>query len=208
MAASSIPLFPLNTVLFPGGILPLQIFEVRYLDMIGKCIAEHTEFGIVPLISGSEVRQADKREVLAPVGTMAGIEEWSRPQAGLIRVVARGAQRFRILSSEAGKNGLWVGEVEMMEDDLPVTVPIELQNAADMLASLIASLKSRGGDGVQLPMREPFNLGDCGWVANRWCELLPIATSEKEHLMALDNPMLRLELVQDLLDQFGLGTEA
>ncbi|HTD06283.1 LON peptidase substrate-binding domain-containing protein [Undibacterium sp.] len=204
MSSRSIPLFPLRTVLFPDGLLPLQVFEVRYLDMIGKCIASQSEFGIVSLAEGSEVRKLDGKEVLAPVGTVAKIDEWGKPQPGLIRINCIGGERFRILSSEQLKHGLWVAEVESLEDDHSIPIPQELQITADMLQSLITALQKKVGEGGELPMRPPYRLNDCGWVANRWCELLPIALTEKQHLLALDNPLVRLELVQDLLDQLGL----
>ena len=205
MRARTIPLFPLKTVLFPDGYLPLQVFEVRYLDMIGKCISNQSEFGIVALAEGSEVRKMDNKEVLARVGTIAKIDEWGKPQPGLIRITCIGGSRFKILSSEQLKHGLWMADVEAMENDNSIPIPQELQIASDMLQSLISALQKKVGEGGELPMRSPYRLSDCGWVANRWCELLPISLTEKQHLLALDNPLLRLELIQDLLDQLGLS---
>ncbi|MES2104880.1 MAG: LON peptidase substrate-binding domain-containing protein [Pseudomonadota bacterium] len=204
MSSKSIPLFPLKTVLFPDGLLPLQVFEVRYLDMIGKCIANQSEFGIVSLAEGSEVRKLEGKDVLASVGTIARIDEWGRPQPGLIRLNCIGGTRFKILSSEQLKHGLWMAEIEAMESDHSIGIPQELQITSDMLQSLISALQKKVGEGGELPMRPPYRLNDCGWVANRWCELLPIALTEKQHLLALDSPLVRLELVQDLLDQLGL----
>src|SRR4051812_34751455 len=101
---TSIPLFPLNTVLYPDGHLPLQVFEVRYLDMVKKCIANEEPFGVVSLLHGAEVRLPDGDEVLSDVGTLARIEEWSAPMPGLLHIKCVGTSRFRVFSSERLKN--------------------------------------------------------------------------------------------------------
>jgi Lon protease-like protein len=204
MASPSIPLFPLNTVLFPDGVLPLQIFEVRYLDMIGKCIAEGTEFGVVALTHGSEVRKPGETETIAPVGTTAKVIASESPMPGLLQIVCTGTKRFRIVSSEQLKNGLWTAEVSGLAPDHVVAIPAELQNTADTLGRLIASLQNDRLPVGQMPVTPPYRLDECGWVANRWCELLPISPAQKQRLLELDNPMLRLELVQDLLSEQGL----
>lgn len=204
MTSASIPLFPLNTVLFPDGVLPLQIFEVRYLDMINKCIANGTQFGVVSLTHGTEVRKPGATETIAAVGTMARIVEWHAPMPGLLQIVCNGAARFRISSCEQLKHGLWMAEAIAIDHDQAVAIPSELQNTADALGRLIASLQ---GDGVpirQMPVAAPYRLDECGWVANRWSELLPISSAQKQRLLELDNPVLRLELIQDLLGEQGL----
>jgi len=107
-ALRSIPLFPLGTVLFPGGLLPLRIFEVRYLDMIGKCHRTGEPFGVVSLTQGSEVRVAGaEAERFSTLGTLAEIREFTTPQPGLMQIECVGTQRFRIRSSELQKHGLW-----------------------------------------------------------------------------------------------------
>lgn len=198
---SSIPLFPLNTVLFPDGVLPLQIFEVRYLDMIGKCIADGSQFGVVSLTHGSEVRKPGETETVAPVGTMAKVIASEAPMPGLLQIVCIGTTRFRISSTSQLKHGLWMAEVSALEEDQVIAIPAELQNTADALARLIASLQSDSVPVRQMPVNR---LDECGWVANRWCELLPISPAQKQRLLELDNPVLRLELVQDLLADQGL----
>jgi Lon protease-like protein len=199
-----VPLFPLSTVLFPGGLLPLQIFEVRYLDMINKCIADGTGFGVVSLTQGGEVRKPEVHEAFAPVGTMAKVLEWQAPLPGLLRIVCGGVSRFRIVSSELLKHGLWMATVEPIADDLPVALPDELRNTAGALEKLIDSLRKEGVPDADMPVRPPYRFDDCGWVANRWCELLPAPAGQKQRLLELDNPLLRLELVQDLLAEGGL----
>jgi len=204
LTLSSLPLFPLGTVLFPGGVLPLRIFEVRYLDMIGKCHRAGAPFGIVSLTQGSEVRVPGARETFSDVGTLATITELATPQPRLLQIRCTGAQRFRITRSERLKHGLWVAEVQRIDDDMAVPVPEDLQGTADALRQLIQALQLREPPPAQMPLQEPWQLDDCGWVANRWCELLPLPLELKQRLMALDNPLVRLELVSDLLARAGI----
>jgi Lon protease-like protein len=210
----SLPLFPLGTVLYPGGLLPLRIFEVRYLDMIGKCHKNGAPFGVVALTQGSEVRKAEPhapagdgfaREEFNAVGTLATITEFSVPQPGLMAIQCRGEQRFRISNREKLKHGLWIADVTRLEDDLPVKVPNDLQTSANALAKLIKTLQQRETPQERLPLARPFRLDDCGWVANRWCELLPLPLELKQRLMELENPLVRLELVSDILERSGIS---
>lgn len=210
----SLPLFPLGTVLYPGGLLPLRIFEVRYLDMIGKCHKMGAPFGVVSLTEGSEVRKADSgkptgdgfaHEDFNAVGTLATITEFSVPQPGLMSIRCEGAQRFRISNREKLKHGLWIADVTRMEDDMTVTVPEDLQPSANALGKLIKSLHQRDVPGDQMPLVPPYRLDDCGWVSNRWCELLPIPLELKQRLMELENPLVRLELISDILERTGIA---
>src|SRR3954468_20928573 len=114
LTLQSLPLFPLSTVLFPGGVLPLRIFEVRYLDMIGKCYKAGAPFGVVSLTQGSEVRQPGSTEAFAQVGTLATIHDFEQPQSGLMLLRATGTQRFRITASDQLRHGLWVADVERL----------------------------------------------------------------------------------------------
>ncbi|MHB1123512.1 MAG: LON peptidase substrate-binding domain-containing protein [Ramlibacter sp.] len=202
----SLPLFPLGTVLFPDGLLPLRIFEVRYLDMIRRCQRAGAPFGVVCLTQGSEVRQPGATEAFHSVGTLATVTRLETPQPGLMVIRAGGTQRFRITSREQLKHGLWVADVERLPADQPVPVPPDLQPTAEALGKLIESLKEREGPERELPLQEPWRLQDCGWVANRWCELLPLPMEMKQRLMELDNPLLRLELVGDVLARTGIAS--
>jgi Lon protease-like protein len=203
-ATITIPLFPLNTVLFPGGVLRLQIFEVRYLDMIGKCLAENAPFGVVSLTQGAEVRLPEQVEEFEQGGTLAMIEASATPSPGLMHVRCRGEMRFDVLASECGPGGLWQAKVRLMDDDQLVRLPSELIGAADALGRVVASLGEI--DIERWPLLPPFHMNDCGWVANRWCELLPIDNRQKQALLMLDNPLIRLELMHDMLDEHGLIT--
>jgi Lon protease-like protein len=209
-AAYTLPLFPLNTVLFPQGHLALQIFEVRYLDLIGKCYKNGTPFGVVALTQGQEVRQRDPavptgdafaNEVFADVGTLARITEFASPQAGLMVIHCSGGERFRIRARQQLKHGLWTAEVEPVAADLPTPIPPDLQPYAHALARLIEQQQARESLLEFLPIAQPYRLDDCGWVANRWCDLLSMPAAQKQSLLQLDSPLLRLELVGDLLSR-------
>lgn len=214
LTLNSLPLFPLGTVLYPGGMLPLRIFEVRYLDMIGKCHKTGAPFGVVSLTQGSEVRKSDKRqaggdgfalEEFSMVGTLAMIAEFAAPQPGLMMIRCEGAQRFEISSRQKLKHGLWIADVTRLDDDQSVKIPEDLQGTANALGKVIKSLQERNIPEGQMPLATPYRLDDCGWVANRWCELLPIPLELKQRLMELDNPLVRLELVSDILERTGIA---
>jgi Lon protease-like protein len=209
-APQTLPLFPLNTVLFPQGHLALQIFEVRYLDLIGKCYKNGTPFGVVSLLQGQEVRQRDPsiltgdafaNEVFADVGTLARITEFASPQAGLMVIHCSGGERFRIHTRQQLKHGLWVAEVDAVPADMATPIPVDLQPYAHALARLIEQQLERESQLEFLPIAQPYRLDDCGWVANRWCDLLSMPASQKQSLLQLDSPLLRLELVGDLLSK-------
>lgn len=210
----SLPLFPLGTVLYPDGLLPLQIFEVRYLDMIKKCHKTGTPFGVVSMTEGSEVRKAESNypggdgfahEAFNSVGTMATITEFLTPQPGLMTIRCKGVQRFKILSREKLKHGLWVATVTTLDADMVVQIPNDLQASANALGKLIKTLQQREVPTEQMPLLAPYRLDDCGWVSNRWCELLPISVEMKQRLMELENPVVRLELISDILDRSGIA---
>ncbi|MDI1272719.1 LON peptidase substrate-binding domain-containing protein [Polaromonas sp.] len=213
LTLSSLPLFPLGTVLYPGGLLPLRIFEVRYLDMIGKCHKTGAPFGVVALTQGSEVRKAGDgpsgdgfaSEAFYNVGTLATITSFSVPQPGLMVIRCSGTQRFEISSREKLRHGLWIADVTRLDDDQTIAVPEDLRGTANALGKLIRTLQERGVPPDQMPLEPPYRLDDCGWVANRWCELLPMPLELKQRLMELDNPLVRLELVSDILEKTGIA---
>lgn len=201
---TALPLFPLGTVLFPGGVLPLQVFEVRYLDMIGRCQRLGRPFGVVALAQGREVRQpgADE-ERLHGVGTLARIARLEQPQPGLLLIECRGGQRFALDRTSRLKHGLWVGDIHRLLPDPAVPVPDDLRHVAETLRRVHQRLRTHAPP-APLPPAEESDWDDCGWVANRWGELLPLPLATRQRLMALDNPLLRLELVADMLAA-GLG---
>ena len=210
LTLQSLPLFPLNTVLFPGGSLQLQIFEVRYLDLIGRCHKTGAPFGVVSLTQGEEVRRPEPagdgfaHEAFVDIGTLATVTEFSAPQAGLMRVRCTAGERFRITRRERLKHGLWVADVQFLPADQAIPVPDDLRMVAQALESLLKNLQTRMAP-TDLPVQTPYRLDDCAWVANRWCELLQLPPELRQGLMQLDNPLLRLELVGDFLSRNGIA---
>ena len=206
LTLSSLPLFPLGSVLFPDGVLALRVFEVRYLDMVRKCHQAGAPFGVVSLTQGQEVRQAGApEERFSDIGTLAVIEQLETPQPGLITVLCRGSQRFRITRRSHLPHGLWTADVGHIERDLTVPVPEDLKKASTALAQVLNTLQVRDPGMPHLATPTAAQLDDCGWVANRWCELLPIPLELKQRLMELENPLVRLELVGDVLERTGIA---
>lgn len=204
MSQAAMPLFPLTTVLYPQGVLNLQIFEVRYLDLMKNCLRDNTPFGVVSLLDGNEVRRPEEKIQLAKIGTLVVIEKHEFVTPTLIDISAVGTQRFTLLSAQQEKNGLWMGEIQTMPADPVVEIPDYLQGSSNALANMINAIDEQGISEDQLPFRKPYKLMDSGWVANRWCELLPLDKPTKLQLLALDNPLLRLELIDDTLQAQGL----
>ena len=206
LTLKSLPLFPLGAVLFPGGTLALRVFEVRYLDMVRKCHQAGAPFGVVSLHSGTEVRRAGAPpEQFHPVGTLARIDQLHTPQPGLLHLSCTAGQRFRILSRTVLPHGLWVADVEHIPDDLPTPIPTDLRPCATALAQVLATLRERDPQSKAAIVPTPAQLADSGWVANRWCELLPIPQPLRQQLMELDSPLVRLELVSDVLGRSGIA---
>lgn len=216
MTLTTLPLFPLTTILFPDGLLPLQIFELRYLTLIKKCLADGTEFGVVAQTEQKNVLNADgdnlsaepmSQESFVSVGTCAKIVAHSAPQPGLLRIDCVGGQRFTVVRCEQQKLGLWVAQVNLIAADQAIAVPAELADTVTALRQLITALthqlEREAIEGRRLPMTKPYLFDDCGWVANRWCELIPMQPAQRQRLLTLDNPLIRLELVQDLLETGG-----
>lgn len=207
-AMSAIPLFPLQSVLFPGGLLSLRIFEPRYLDLIQRCEKNGEPFGVVLLTEGSEVRRRGpgdgfEQERFEALGTLAQLERVERSQPGLLQVRCRGGRRFRLARSTCLPHGLWMGEAELLAEDATVPVPPDLAAASRLLQTFLHTLE-QGAAADELPLQPPYRWNDCAWLANRWCELLPLRAADKQRLMALENPLLRLELVADQLEQLGV----
>ncbi|MCB1979759.1 MAG: LON peptidase substrate-binding domain-containing protein [Burkholderiaceae bacterium] len=208
LSLTSLPLFPLETVLYPGGTLALRVFEVRYLTMVRKCHEAGAPFGVVCLQAGSEVRRAGApTEQLSAVGTLAHVQTLEAPQAGLLLARCHGSQRFRVKRQTQLPHGLWIADVEQIPDDLSTPVPAHLARTARLLAPVLASLHERQGAAAGEPASAE-QLGDSGWVANRWCELLPMPSDLKQRMMELESPLVRLELVADMLTSTGIAPGA
>ncbi len=196
------PLFPLQTVLFPGGLLGLKVFEARYLDLMSDCMRGGKSFGVVMLRRGNEARVSDEMVDLEATGTLAEIIDVDSAQPGILQVRCRGTQRFTLTAPRQQTDGLWLARTTRLPDDEAVAPPDDMQETVRGLATAIASLKAQGTE----PFLEPHQFGDAGWVANRWCEILPISLPAKQKLMELPDALVRLELVDDFLRSKGVVT--
>lgn len=202
-ALKKIPLFPLGTILFPDGIIALKIFEARYLDMIKQCLREKTEFGVVSIIKDSTTTSEDISLSFSEIGTLAQIEDFDPIQPALYMTKSFGTQRFKLVNCQQESNGLWMGDVELLENDPLIPVPQEHQRVAKLLDDIISVIQSEDLLG-ESPFRKPFKVDDCGWVSNRLAELLPISLAQKNHLLAQTNPRIRLDLVTEIIEDDDL----
>ena len=200
----TIPLFPLGTTLFPDGVLGLKIFEVRYLDMTRKCLRNHTPFGVITLDQGSEIRVPGQEIEFFEVGTLADIVHFDAVQPSLFMIRCKGGKRFRIRNRTLQDNGLWCAEVSLIEPDPSIDVPPELDPSARSLSKIIQTITDQAISPSEMPFLEPYQLTDCGWVANRCAELLDLPAAQKQHLLNMENPRLRLDMIQDILEEMGV----
>ena len=189
-----LPLFPLQAVLFPGGLLGLKVFEARYLDLVTRCLREQRPFGVVCLRQGHDTSRA--AVTMEEVGTLAHIADVDSEQTGILRLRCTGGSRFVIdAPPEQQPDGLWTARVALVQDDAPELPAPAVLATVTALAQAIAKLKAQDS----LPFAEPFRLDDAGWVANRWCEILPISLAAKQKLMALESASARLRIVDEYL---------
>ena len=199
----TIPLFPLGTILFPDGVIALKIFEARYLDMIKQCLREKTEFGVVSIIKSSDLEEADVSLSFSNIGTLAQIEDFDPVQPALYMTKSFGTQRFTLLNSKQEANGLWMGEVALIENDPLTPIPQEHQKVAKLLNEILLVIENEDLMG-EVPFKKPFKVDDCGWVSNRLAELLPISLAQKNHLLAQTNPRIRLDLITEIIEDDDL----
>jgi Lon protease-like protein len=174
--------------------------------MVRKCHQTGAPFGVVSLTQGNEVRQAGAPdEQFHDVGTLAIIDQLEMPQPGLITLLCRGTERFRITQRNHLVHGLWIANVGQLDRDLLIPIPDDLKKTATALMQVLHTLHARDALNPASILPTPQQLDDCGWVANRWCELLPVPMELKQRLMELDNPLVRLELVGDVLERTGIA---
>ena len=193
-----LPLYPLGTVLFPGALLPLQLFELRYLQMIGECERQGSGFGVVTLTQGREVhRPGAAAEQFEALGTRVQIERIERPQPGLVMVWCRGIEKFRIDATQQRSNGLCIGQVQALSTEPAVQVPEDLQYLSEQMHKALTQLSAQPS--VVPHWAEAWRLQDCSWLSHRWGELLPLPLPMKYRLFALQEPLMRLELIGDMV---------
>ncbi len=211
LAVTSLPIFPLRTVLFPGGMLPLRVFEARYMDMVRDAMRGINEFGVCLIRKGEEVGERDVDTV--DIGCRARIDDWNMEQLGVLQISTTGTERFRIVSRRTQPDGLLIAEVEPVEPEPTTPVPAEAAPCQTLLRRIVQRLEDErakqgttpsDGDAAPLPIAQPYLFDDATWVGNRLCELLPIPLGAKQKLMALTDAPTRLELVLRYLKQHGI----
>jgi len=190
-----VPLFPLNTVMFPGGVLPLRIFEPRYLDMVSDCLRHDTAIGVVLIQEGQEVGQAAATH---GTGTLSVISYWNRRRDGLLGITLRGTCRFRILSHEIQPNQLILAEVEALPAPQSIPVHGKYQPMANLLRKIIAQLEP--------PYTTmPAQYDNLEWVSARLCEFLPMPLEYKQQLLECDDVISRIEQLYTMMLQTEVG---
>lgn len=194
MAEILIPLFPLNTVLFPEGPLPLRIFEPRYLEMVSECLRSDCGFGVCLIRTGPEVGTTPE---INEQGTLATITDWHQRNDGLLGITATGVQRFRVISKRVRPNRLMEADVELIDNEPPQDLPTEYIPMTDFLRQLIKQIP-HVFDGLTI------KYGDAGWVSNRLAELLPLPLDQKQQLLEVHDPMVRLERLRVVMDGMNI----
>ena len=187
-----LPLFPLNTVLFPDGMLPLKVFEQRYVEMTKRCVRDNVPFGVCLIREGREVGEP---AVPATIGCTARIAEWEVPLPNLFHLVARGERRFRILRTEVAALGLLTCEAEMLPPEASVEAPDAL--CRKVLATLVERI---GAD--RFP--DPPRLDDAAWVGFRLAELLPLDMQVRQQLLESETAAARLGMLKGILEEAGV----
>jgi len=190
-SGGEIPLFPLNTVLFPGGLLPLRVFEQRYMAMAKACLRDGTPFGVCLIREGTEVGAAATPE---EVGCLARIVHWDMEQLGLLQIVAQGAERFRILARRVQGDGLAFARIELLPESADAPIPDQLAICRQLLERIAAEHGER-------IFAKPFQFDSSAWVSARLAEVLPLPLAAKQQLMELGDGVRRLELLQGFLRQ-------
>ena len=189
---NDLPLFPLPTVLYPGGHMRLRIFEPRYLDMVRECTRHSSHFGVCMILPA---RESGMPAVPAAIGTLARIIDFHSSD-GLLAILVEGDQRFRVLRSRARADGLLRGTVQVWPIESPPAVPVEfalLQSIAERLVETMAPHWRHAP-------REVYE--DASWLGFRLAELLPLDTGEQQRMLELTDPLRRLAELRDILPRF------
>lgn len=188
-ASRTLPLFPLQTVLFPGGRLPLKIFEVRYMDMAKACLKNRTTFGVCLIREGSEVGQPALPEM---VGCEARIESWDMRELGVLQVEVRGLERFSVQRTETQADGLIIGHVSALHPERAQGVDARFSGLSDLLQRII-------DDAGKERFFPPLSMSDASWLSFRLTEMMPFSNSVKQKMLELTDANMRLDILRDFL---------
>lgn len=192
MTQNSVALFPLKTVLYPDGPLPLRVFEPRYLDMISRCMRTETPFGVILIADGPE---ASGQVRMHGQGTLATVCDWYQGDDGVLGITARGGDRFRLLAMETQPDGLNIGTIEELPREPVMALPDKYGSLAGLLKLVIEDLGK---------LYENFEMhyDDASWVGYRFAEILPLDYAAKQLCLEMDDPLQRLAFLQPFLRDF------
>jgi Lon protease-like protein len=193
---ADLPIFPLNTVLFPGGLLPLRVFETRYMDMTGDCMKRGKPFGVCLIRDGGEVGTPALPE---DVGCLAHIVDWDMKELGVLQIATHGGQRIRLTERRVAPDGLTRARAELIAPEPDAALPEEFEACAALLRMVVA-------DRSETVFAEPHRFDDSAWVGYRLSEILPVPLAAKQKLLELDDSRSRLEVLLRYLEQRGLAT--
>jgi Lon protease-like protein len=193
---ADLPIFPLNTVLFPGGLLPLRVFETRYMDMTGDCMKRGKPFGVALIREGREVGEAAVPE---DVGCLAHIVDWDMQDLGVLQIATHGGQRMRLLERRVEASGLTRASAELIPPEPDVALPERFEACARLLQMVVA-------DRSHAVFAAPHRFDDSAWVGYRLSEILPVPLAAKQKLLELDDSQSRLEILLRYLEQRGLAS--
>jgi Lon protease-like protein len=192
MSTAEIALFPLNTVLFPGGPLPLRIFETRYTDMVRRCMREQSAFGVVLIRAGVATAETGETGSTAEIGTSARIVDFYQLPDRLLGITCLGERRFRVISRRRQPDGLNLATVEWLPEEPKVEVPGEHQHLAELLRKVLPELG-------EIYQSVPKHFDDASWVGSRLVEILPISLGDKQVCLEMDDPLQRLARLSPLI---------
>jgi len=184
----TLPIFPLKTVLFPRGVLPLKIFEPRYMEMTKRCIRDNTPFGVCLIRQGKEVGQP---ALPFEIGCTASITEWDMPQTGIFQLRTVGENVFRIRTQQVDKLGLIHAEVEFLQPPPRTVVPDEHTELADLLSQILEQ--------TDKAWYSAPDFDNAIWVGDRLLEVLPLPVTQKLRLLEQRDPQATLDAIHDFI---------
>jgi uncharacterized protein len=191
-------IFPLGTVLFPGGVLPLRIFEARYLDMVRQCMHKDEPFGVCRITEGNEVgKPADHEDI----GCAARIVNFDKETSGILNLRTIGEKRFNIISKQVNQQGLIIADIEWLATEDDVSVPTDMGRCTSVVEQVIAELVDTEVDPMKWVLEPPYLLQSASWVSHRLCEILPFGPSSKQLMLELNDPLERLSIVNQILQK-------
>ena len=190
-----IALFPLHTVLFPGGLLPLRVFEQRYMQMVSACLRASEPFGVCLIREGKEVGAP---ALPHSVGCLARIAQWDMQQLGVLNVVAHGERRFRILERRVQADGLARADIELLAEESDEAVPEDSALGVRLLRAIV-------DEGAAGSIEEPFHFDSASWVSARLAEILPLLPAMKQKLLEMDSGSTRLDTICEFLREQQLA---